>query len=87
MLIEGLICRKQWRSKGGRGQALRGAGLGGAPRYFLQSFKNAFKQKFRPKFAKKCVFFERNVKKSLQRWGIRPLDPSVVTPIYYYSYI
>jgi len=33
----------QWRSKGGKwGHAPRGAGLGGAPTHFLQSFKNAF---------------------------------------------
>jgi len=31
---------KQWRSKGGH--APRGAGLGGAPAHFLQSFTNAF---------------------------------------------
>jgi len=36
----------QWRSKGGRGgkwgHAPWGAGHGGAPAHFLQSFKNAF---------------------------------------------
>jgi len=33
----------QWRSKGGKwGHAPWGAGLGGAPVYFLQSFKTVF---------------------------------------------
>jgi len=33
----------QWRSKRGQvGARARGAGLGGVPAYFLQSFKNAF---------------------------------------------
>jgi len=76
----------QWRCRGGgaSGSTRLGAkALGAHKLTFCNYLKTRFKQKFRPKYAKKCVFFGKNVKIAtasadpyhqiaVRGWRIRP---------------